>query len=172
MNSDVLTSDQKKRLAFAQQGLSATVAKYQEIYKFDKTNPLICGAHRGVQALSLAEALWLNQKKWDIAEKTFILYHVDNVRNKNKKPNISLKDIGVIAGLTLTAAAAYCKNHHHLATMLATITVAKALCSTLDYVKDRAENKLTQKAFNNVAATNDNIKMAMRCLTPKMMYTY
>ena len=126
-------------------------------------------AHKGIDALSLSEALWLNQKKWSSMEKTFILFHIDKARNKRKK-QLPLTDIAMISALTSVAIAAQCKDHKTLTAVMALLAVTKTLTMAVDLTKDHALNKLAQKELNELSQTNENVRMGIRCLTPRTSY--
>ena len=171
MDVQALTPEQQKRLTFAQRGLTDMVTQCQKKFSFSKKSPLICGAYRGVSALSLAEASWLNQKDWTLTDKTFILYHVDKQRNK-RRSKLDFTSIYVLASLSALSAATWHNNHKTLASLLSIVTVATALEIGLDCLKNRTLDKITQNKFNHLSKTNENIKTAMRCLTPRATFTY
>ena len=111
----------------------------------------------------------MNQKDWKSSDKTFILYHVDNQRNK-RKSKLNLHSIYVLAVLTTLTTAAWYDHRKSLVPILSIMTVATALDMGIDYLKARALDRITRNEFNHLAETNDNIKTAIRCLTPRATF--
>ena len=167
----VLTPDQQQRLDVARQGLNYSVEHAKEEAILNDNSAVIRRARRGIDALSLSEALWLDKKDWSHMEKTYILLHVDNERNKKKNKSVSLYDVGITAGLALTTTATHLKGYHHLSAMLALLTVAKTASMAVDYVKDHTISKMTLRHVADMSETNENIKTGIRCLTPRATYS-
>jgi len=164
-----LSQDQQKKLDLARKELNDSVGQCKKTIFLDEQSTIIRRARKGIEALSFTEASWLNQKKWTPVEKTYILCHVDEQRNKRER-SVSLYDIGVTAGLALTATAAQFRDCRTLSAILTFITIAKALTVAIDYTKDRVINQLIRNGIEDVSLTNENVRTGIHYLTPNETY--
>ena len=171
MDSKALSQEQQQRLLRAQNGLRKTVEKCASELILGKESAFVKSACNGIETLSLAEATWLDQKQWSMTEKTLLLCHVDQHRHKTKK-KLPLFRLAILGNLATVATATQYKGYKTIAGMSAVLAAATALDIAIDYVKEATIHKIIKNAINDSAQTNDNLRMGMRCLTPRTTYTH